>query len=162
MTNSTERIKHMSSYLRQKRLPIMAECLVDLNGDYNVSHRSTLDILEVIVSEEYQARRNNMIQRNLKLTRLTQSHAHIQEIDYSLGRRINQETIHQLSTCQFIINNRHVIIQGATGTGKSYLTNILCRYVIEESYTARYIRMYVLLSELSAADIEDRLPSYQK
>jgi len=59
-------------------------------------------------------------------------------------------------------NNRHVIIQGATGTGKSYLTNALCRYVIEEGHTARYVRMYDLLSELSVADIEDRLPSYLK
>ena len=75
---------------------------------------------------------------------------------------INKETIHQLSTCQFITNNRNVIIQGATGTGKSYLINVLCRYVIEEGYTARYIRLYDLLSELSEADMNDRLPQYLK
>ncbi|MGO4940678.1 ATP-binding protein [Fundicoccus sp. Sow4_D5] len=162
MTNSTERIKHLTGYLRQMRLPVMADRLVDLYGDSTASHGSTLDILEDIVSEEYQARRHNTIQRNLKLAKLTQPHAHIQDIDYSPVRRINQETIHQLSTCQFITNNRHVIIQGATGTGKSYLPNALCRYVIEEGYTARYVRMYDLLSELSTADIEDRLPSYLK
>ncbi|MRI82766.1 hypothetical protein GIY11_12200 [Aerococcaceae bacterium DSM 109653] len=75
---------------------------------------------------------------------------------------MNKETIHQLSTFQFITNNRNVIIQGATCTGKSYLTNALCRYVIEEGYTARYIRLYDLLSELSEADMNDRLPQYLK
>lgn len=76
---------------------------------------------EIHVSEEYLARRQNTVQRNLKLAKISQPHAHIQEIDYSPSRRINKETIHQL----------------ATGTGKSYLTNALCRYVIEEGYTAR-------------------------
>lgn len=34
--------------------------------------------------------------------------------------------------------------------------------MIEEGYTARYIRMYDLLSELSEADMNDRLPQYLK
>ncbi|MRJ47268.1 ATP-binding protein [Fundicoccus ignavus] len=162
MTHSTERIKLLTSYLRQMRLPVMADRLVDLYGGLLTDQRSTLDILEEIVSEEYLSRRHNTVQRNLKLAKLSQPQAHIQDIDYSPSRRINKETIHQLSTCQFITNNRNVIIQGATGTGKSYLTNALCRYVIEEGYTARYIRMYDLLSELSEADMNDRLPQYLK
>ena len=65
-------------------------------------------------------------------------------------------------TCQFITNHRNVIIQGASGTGKSYITNALCRYDIEEGYTARYMRMYDLLTEMVQADIEDRLINYLK
>ena len=65
-------------------------------------------------------------------------------------------------TCQFIMNHRNVIIQGATGTGKPYLTNALCRYVIEEGYTARYMRMYDLLTEMVQADLEDKLTNYLK
>lgn len=54
--------------------------------------------------------------------------------------------------------------QGATGTGKSYITNALCRYVIEEGYTARYMRMYDLLAEMvqCQADLEDKLINYLK
>lgn len=70
--------------------------------------------------------------------------------------------INQLKTCQFITNHRNVIIQGATGTGKSYLTNALCRHVIEEGYTAKYLRMYDLLSEMVQAELEDKLPNYLK
>ena len=61
-----------------------------------------------------------------------------------------------------ITNHRNVIIQGATGTGKSYITNALCRYVIEEGYTARYIRMYDLLTEMAQADLDDKLTNYLK
>ena len=142
MTNSTERINELTQYLRQMRLPIMADRLIDLYSDPLSNKRSTLDILEEIVIDEYQSRRHNTIQRHLKQAKLSQPQAHVQEIDYSPSRKLNKDTIDQLMTCQFITNHRNIIIQGATGTGKSYITNALCRYVIEEGYTARYMRMY--------------------
>lgn len=162
MNNSTARINELTQHLRQMRLPIMADRLSDLYSDPLNVKRSTLDIIEEIVNEEYQSRRHNTIQRYLKQANLSQPQAHIQEIDYSPKRQLNQDTIEQLKTCQFITNYRNVIIQGATGTGKSYITNALCRYVIEEGYTARYTRMYDLLSEIVQADIEDKLPNYFK
>ena len=162
MTNSTERINKLTQYLRQMRLPIMADRLIDLYGDPLSSERSTLDILEEIVMDEFQSRRHNTIQRRLKQAKLSQPQAHIQDIDYSPRRKLNKDTIDQLKTCQFITNHRNIVIQGATGTGKSYITNALCRYVIEEGYTARYTRMYDLLTEMVQADLEDKLTNYLK
>jgi DNA replication protein DnaC len=162
MTNSTERINELTQYLRQMRLPIMADRLIDLYSDPLSNKRSTLDILEEIVIDEYQSRRHNTIQRHLKQAKLSQPQAHVQEIDYSPSRKLNKDTIDQLMTCQFITNHRNIIIQGATGTGKSYITNALCRYVIEEGYTARYMRMYDLLTEMVQADLEDKLTNYLK
>lgn len=140
----------------------MADRLVDLYGDPLSGKRSTLDILEEIVVDEYQTRRHNTTQRNLKQAKLSQPQAHVQKIDYLPSRRLNKDIIDQLMTCQFITNHRNIIIQGATGTGKSYITNALCRYVIEEGYTARYTRMYDLLTEMAQADLEDKLTAYLK
>lgn len=162
MTNSIERISELTQYLRKMRLPIMADRLIDIYGDPMNDKRSTLDILEEIVIDEYQTRRYNTIQRNLKLAKLSQPQAHVLEIDYSPSRQLNKNTFDQLMTCQFITNHRNIIIQGTTGTGKSFIANALCRYVIEEGYTARYCRMYDLLSEMTQADLEDRLTNYLK
>ncbi|MFC3901105.1 IS21-like element helper ATPase IstB [Aliicoccus persicus] len=162
MTNSTARVNELTQHLRKMRLPIMADRLVDLYSDPLTSQRTTLEILEEIVNDEYQSRRHNTIQRYLKQAKLSQPQAHIQDIDYSPSRKINKDTIDQLKTCQFITNHRNVVIQGATGTGKSYITNALCRYVIEEGYTARYMRMYDLLTEMVQADLEDKLENYFK
>lgn len=71
-------------------------------------------------------------------------------------------TNQQLMICQFIAKPRNVIIQGATGIRKSYITNVLCKCVIEEGYTARYRRMYDLLTEMAQADLEDELTKYLK
>lgn len=162
MTDSTKRIKRLAQYLRQMRLSIMANRLLDLYQDPLSHQRTTLDILEEIVVDEYEARRHNTIQRRLKQAKLSQPYAHLQNLDYSPSRKLNKDIIEQLMTCQFITNHRNVIIQGATGTGKSYLTNALCRYVIEEGYTARYMRMYDLLAEMVEANLEERLSAYLK
>ena len=162
MINSIERINELTQYLRKMRLPVMADRLIDLYGDPISEQRSTLDILEEIILDEYQSRRHNTILRNLKQAKLSQPQAHVLEIDYSPSRRLNKATIDQLMTAQFITNHRNVIIQGATGTGKSYITNALCRHVIEEGYTARYIRMYDLLTEMAQADLDDKLTNYLK
>ena len=98
MTNSTERINELTQYLRQMRLPIMADRLIDLYSDPLSNKRSTLDILEEIVIDEYQSRRHNTIQRHLKQAKLSQPQAHVQEIDYSPSRKLNKDTIDQLMT----------------------------------------------------------------
>lgn len=162
MTNSIEKINELTHYLRKMRLPVMADQLIELYSDPKSDQRTALDILEEIITEEYQTRRFNTIQRNLKLAKLSQPQANVQGIDYSPRRKIHKETIEQLATCQFISNHRNVIIQGATGTGKSYIANALCRYVIEQGYTARYVRMYDLLCEMAQAELEDKLPLYLK
>lgn len=161
MKTSMEKINELTQYLRQMHLPVMADRLIDLYIDPATQSRTTLDILEEIIVGEFQSRRNNTIQRNLKQAKLTQPQAHIQAIDYSPSRKISKDTIDQLKTCQFIQNHRNVIIQGATGTGKSF-TNALCRYVIQEGYTARYTRMYDLLAEIMQAELDNKLTSHFK
>lgn len=103
MTDSIKRIKELSGYLSYMRLPIMAEKLIDLCEDPKSNERTTLDILEEMIIEEYTTRRQNTIKRNLNDAKLSQPNAHIEEIDYSPSRKLNKDVINQLKTCQFIL-----------------------------------------------------------
>lgn len=131
-------------------------------GGPTSTKRSTLEILEEIIFDEYTTRRQNTIKRQLKQAKLSNPSAHINQIDYSPQRQLNGNAIEQLKTCQFIVNHRNIIIQGATGTGKSYIANALCRYVVEQGYTARYTRMIELLSDMALANMDDWLPLFLK
>lgn len=162
MTDSQARINDLITYLRQMRLPVMADHLRDLYTDESFHQRTTLDILEILINEEYQSRRYNTIQRNIKNAQLTQVTARLENIDYSESRQLNPALFEQLSTCQFIENHRNIIIQGATGTGKSFIANALCLNAIESGYTAYYIRMIELLSEMYLAELENQLPKLYK
>ena len=162
MIDSQARINDLITYLRQMRLPVMADHLRDLYTDKSFHQRTTLDILEILINEEYQSRRYHTIQRNIKNAQLTQVTARLENIDYSESRQLNPELFEQLSTCQFIENHRNIIIQGATGTGKSFIANALCLNAIESGYTAYYIRMIELLSEMYLAELENQLPKLYK
>lgn len=157
MINHTNRLDELITYLRHMRLPIMADQLLTLSQDPNIESKTTLDILEEMITEEYQSRRLNTIARNLKSAQLSQPNANLDNMNYAPERRINRLLIDQLKTCQFIRNHHHVIIQGATGTGKSYIANALCRHVITQGYTALYTRMIELLAEINDSDSEGRL-----
>ncbi len=136
MTDSIKKIKELATCLRHMRFPVMADHLVQLYGDTTSTKRSTLEILEEIIFDEYTTRRQNTIKRQLKQAKLSNPSAHINQIDYSPQRQLNGNIIEQLKTCQFIVNHRNIIIQGATGTGKSYIANALYHYVVEQGYTA--------------------------
>lgn len=162
MTDSQVRINELITSLRLMRLPVMAENLRDLYTDESFHQRTPLDILEILINEEYQSRRHHTIQRNIKSAQLTQLTARLENIDYSDSRQLNPALFEQLSTCQFIENHRNIIIQGATGTGKSFIANALCINAIESGYTAYYIRMIELLSEMYLAELENQLPKLYK
>lgn len=72
MNNSTkqklksQKLNDITKYLIQMRLPVMADRLISVYSDPQSHLDSTLDILDMIVYEEYQARRHNTIQRHLR------------------------------------------------------------------------------------------------
>lgn len=134
--------------LKEMRLPVMAEQLGMIIESNEIATITNYDLLDRLVSEESISRANNTIARNKKKAKLSQPSARLSEIDYSPERRINEAVIRQLSTNDFIEKARNVIILGACGTGKSYLSNALAVNACEARYTAYYCRTFELLSDI--------------
>ena len=57
----------------------------------------------------------------------------------------------RLGTCNYIDEKYNVIILGATGTGKTYISNALGMIASRNFYTVKYIRLPELLGELAIA-----------
>lgn len=55
--------------------------------------------------------------------------------------------IQELGTCQFVKNTHDMIIEGCTGTGKTWLACALGKQACKMQYRTRYIRMPDLLME---------------
>lgn len=110
-----------------------------------------------MVNEEYQTRKENSVNRHRKQAKLSQNNATLTEIDYKPDRKINAQVIQQLSTNNYITQAHNVIIQGATGTGKTYLANSLANNALEAGYTARYYRMTELLADLQLAEMDNQI-----
>src|SRR5699024_2395367 len=121
-----------------------------------------LDNLEVIVNEEYQVRQDNRIARYQKQATPSHKEAKISDIRYESRRGLRKESIEQLSTNHYIQHHLNVIVQGATGTGKSYLTNALVNHAIESGFTGKYYRMTELLNDINLAEFHGNLDKLLK
>ena len=150
MTN----IDEIVSKFRELKMPGMADHISQLYSTEEFSKYNTLEIIEQLIEQEQISRKNHTIEKRLKQACLTDSQARLEAIDYRAERNINQALIDQLKTNEYIIDGRNVLILGATGCGKTFLSNALAVNACEETYRVKYFRMTELLSNLSIARIE--------
>ena len=144
---SDETIETIIKKFRHMRLPIMADSLLNIIENGELDTRTTIDILDHLTSEEYMSRKNNTVNRLKRNAKLTQVNAHLEEIDYSPQRQINKQVMDQLRTGYYIKNHRNVILLGACGTGKSYISNALGNHACENSYSTYYTRIFEFLDD---------------
>jgi DNA replication protein DnaC len=105
----------------------------------------------LLVDAEWTARKNNRLKRLIYRADFPISGACIEDIEYHADRKLNREQILQVATCAYITERHNVIILGATGTGKTYLSCALGMAACRHFYSAKYIRLPDLLDELSVA-----------
>jgi len=99
--------------------------------------------LNSIIDDVYQQRYNEKILRRIKQAKLRYSSASISEIDYS-SRKLERGFINELATMRFIDTSTNIIIQGPTGSGKTYLACALAKEACKldiRSYTIRLTEM---------------------
>jgi DNA replication protein DnaC len=97
---------------------------------------------------------NKRILTNLKASKIKDKQSALEDIDYSVKRKLDKSLIHSLATMDFIRNYQNIIITGKTGTGKSYLAQAIANRAIQDGFRAYYVRVPTLLEEikLSRAD----------
>ena len=91
---------------------------------------------------------NKRISVNLRLSKIKDKQASLEDIDYSSKRKIDKSIIKDLSNMNFIRNHHNVIISGCTGTGKSYLSQALGNRAVIDGFRVYYIRIPTLLEEI--------------
>ena len=113
----------------------------------------------LLVDSEWYRRRNNRLTRLIKKAEYVYPHACIEDINYTPSRHLDKGQIARLSSSNYIQECNNVIILGATGTGKSYISCALGVAANRSFYSAKYIRLPELFSELAIARGEG---NYQK
>ena len=144
----TEDITMINDETRRKlREMSMEEMIVALDIQNTNNSYAALpfdDRIKMLVDYVYQEKYNGKVKRLLKQARFRIPNAEAQDIHYS-ERGLDRELLLELSTCQFIHNNSNVILQGFTGSGKSFLACALGRQACKQGIRTRYIRVPDLL-----------------
>ena len=111
-----------------------------------------------IIDYLYQDKYNEKVKRLIKSAHLRFPKADVHDIYYSPKRKINRDVMNELSTCRYIAENRNVILQGYTSSGKTYLGCALGKEACRQHYKTRYIQLPDLLDEVKekAAEVNGR------
>ena len=137
--------------LLEMRLTTMADAYRRQLQEHSLDNFSFEERLGLLVDIEYTSRKNNRLKRLIHSAGFDQSYACIADINYSAGRKLDKSQIERLASCQYIAEKHNIIIMGASGAGKSYLS---CAFGIEackQYYTVKYIRLPELLADLAVA-----------
>ena len=104
------------------------------------------DRMQRLVDYVYQEKYNAKIQRLIRSARLRFPQADMQGILYE-GRGLNRELLGNLSSCQYIDAHQSIVLQGFTGSGKTYLACALGKQACLNQFRVLYIRLPDLLME---------------
>ena len=120
----------------------------------------------LMVDAEWNRRQRNKLHKLIKLATFSQPTACIENIEYIPDRKLDKTQLLRFATCQYISDSHHIILKGASGSGKTYIACALGNAACRKYKTVRYIRMPELLDELTLAKVEGSfrrvIRSYQK
>ncbi len=108
------------------------------------------DRFGVIVDAEVAARNNSQLQSRLKAAKLRQA-ACIEDLDFRTARGLDRGMLTSLSTSQWIAQHKNVLVDGPTGSGKSYIACALAQKACRDGYSAQYERAPRLFEAVSVA-----------
>ena len=121
--------------------------------------------INLLLTEEEKARLEKRLWRNLKNSRLTRADmARVENIDWSMDRGLNRSQIETLCECEWIRSEHKpwVLIHGTSGVGKTFVAKVLTRSAIMNGFTALYIKLPDLISEIESARDAHRTLNYRK
>ena len=139
--------------LKAMRLTAMAE-LHSQSIASNAYQKNTADeYLSLLTDHEWEDRQNKKIKRLSQKAGFKQQ-ADIHEITFSERRNLDRNMFDRLATLQFIQQRENIIITGAAGVGKSFLSHALGRKACQFGYKTIYQVTARLLNNMKLAKLD--------
>ena len=124
------------------------------------------DRFSLLVDAEWNRRQQNKLARIIHEARFAHPGAEIEDIEYHADRKLDKVQILRFATCRYIEEGHHIILKGASGSGKTFLACALGNAACRKFKKVRYIRLPELLEELGLAhasgELKKALKAYRK
>lgn len=101
--------------------------------------------------------KNRKLANLQKLAKLRWPNASVSGIDYALHPSLKHAKIKELAQLNWVTNAHHIVITGATGTGKTYIACALAKQAITEAIPVLYFRFSELILNLIIASKQDKM-----
>ena len=120
--------------LDELKLPLAAERLTEILNGPELGNYSPQQLLREVIDPQYLETMNSRYLTNLRLSRLINRNAQVENLVTSSARRYNEDVVQQLRTFRFAEERLNVGIYGVTAAGKSYFMSAFCREACRRNY----------------------------
>ena len=139
--------------LKQLRLHAMAQLHSQHLENNQYGQCTTDEYLALLTDHEWEDRQNKNSQRLLKQAGFRQK-ASIVEISYDPTRNLDKNMFTRISTLDFISKKENIIITGASGVGKSYLSQALGHQACLMEHKVLYSNTARLFTKLKLSKVD--------
>lgn len=115
----------------------------------------------LLVDRESIKRKNSAFQRRIRLATL-RHYSSIEEIDFSQKRNLKKQQVLELAQPSWIESKLNLVITGPTGVGKTFIASALGFNACKLGFTAKYVKLGDLLTELTLARHDGALQKLAK
>lgn len=137
--------------LHDMRLSVMAESYRQQLSNSAVCSLEFEERFGLLVDAEWSRRKSNRLNKLIRKADLQHSSAAIENIEYHADRKLDKGQIARLAGCAYITEKHNIIILGASGSGKTYLSCAFGIAACRNFYTVKYVRLPDLLNEMAVA-----------
>lgn len=140
--------------LIEMKMGAMAEIYQQQSQNKDYKSMDFDDRFNLLVDYEYDRRKSNRLERLIKQATFSEPMAAIEDIEYHPDRNLDKNLILELATGNYIQNHHNIILMGASGNGKTWISNAFGVHACRQFYKVKYIRLPELLDELAIAKYE--------
>ena len=149
MTDETVR------FLHDLKLPGMAACWTSLEETHQLDKISLRDGMQMMLQHERDARQSNRIARLIKNANF-RIKATLEELETDTTRGLSSREVADAAAGDYIRDGRTFIIEGPTGTGKTFYICALGERACRQGYKVLYFTMNMLIEQLKLVHLEGR------
>jgi len=140
--------------LIEMRLPAMADFFRQQMNDPSMQGTSFEDRVGMMVDREWSRRKSNTLTRLIRQAAFRYPDAAVENIEYHPDRKLDRDKILKLSNCNYVQEAHNIIVMGASGNGKSYISCALGVSACRNYFSTKYVRLPDLLIEMRVAKDE--------
>ena len=141
--------------LKQLRLTGMMRALQEQEGVPDIRTMPFEERFGLIVDRELTERDNRRMQTRLRTAKFKQNAA-LEDIDFKAARGLDRSLIMKLAGCEWVSEHLNVLITGATGLGKTFLSCALAHKACREGYSSYYVKLTRLFQDLDMGRADGR------
>ena len=137
--------------LRQLKFHGMAKAFEEQFESHSYSELCFEERLGLLVDREMSERWNRRLQTRLALAKIRQRQACLEDLDTSAQRGLDRSLVQSLSSCQWIRDHQNLLIDGPTGSGKSFMADAFANKACREGFRVLCFRASRLFEELATS-----------